>query len=115
MSAPPPLTVKTPLEYDADPAIAGLPTSASAHGDGSGLELPAVTLTLSKVAVFSAPALCAQLNRPIVTGSVSEIVVVPTGVQVLPSAEEKAVMMLPVRVSLSHTSARCSSRPTRWY
>ena len=80
--------MNTPPEYDADPATAGLPTSASAHGDGSGLELPAVTLTLSKVAVLSAPALWAVVNRPIVTGSVSETVVAPTGVQVLPSAEE---------------------------
>ncbi len=47
-----------------------------------------VTLTLSKVAVPSAPPLCAQVNRPIATGSVNEIVVVPTWVQVVPSAEE---------------------------
>ncbi len=47
-----------------------------------------VTVTLSKVAVPSAPALWAQVNRPIVTGSVNEIVVVPTWVQVVPSAEE---------------------------
>ena len=88
MSAPEPLTVKTPFEYDADPVTAGLPTSASAHGDGTGLEPAAVTLTLSKVAVFRALPLWAQLKRPIVTGSVNEIVVAPTSVQVLPSAEE---------------------------
>ncbi|MGP0028217.1 MAG: hypothetical protein ACLPKE_33410, partial [Streptosporangiaceae bacterium] len=46
---------------------------------------PDVTLTLSKVAVFSALALCAQVNRPIVTGSVSETVAVPAVVQVVPS------------------------------
>src|SRR5271165_622505 len=101
MSAPEPSTVKTPLAYDADPATAGLPTSASAHGDGSALEPPAVTLTLSKVAVPSAPALWEVVNRPMVTGSVNEIAVAPTGVQVLPSAEENAVMVLPVRVSFS--------------
>ena len=60
-----------------------------------------MTLTLSKVAVLRALALWAELNRPMVTGSVIEIVVAPTGVQVLPSAEENAVMVLPVRVSLS--------------
>ena len=48
----------------------------------------------------SAPPLWAQVNRPIVTGSVNEIVVVPTWVQVMPSAEEKAVMVLPDRVQL---------------
>src|SRR5271166_1458248 len=100
MSLPPPLTVKTPLEYDAAPAAAGLPTSESAHGDGSG-ELPAVTLTLSKVDVLRALALWAQLNMPMVTGSVIEMLVIPTWVQVVPSAEEKAVMVLPERVSLS--------------
>ena len=47
-----------------------------------------MTLTLSKVAVFRALPLWAQLNRPIVTGLVNEIVVVPTWVQLLPSAEE---------------------------
>ena len=47
-----------------------------------------MTLTLSKVAVFSALALWAQLNRPMVTGSFIEIVAVPTWVQVVPSGEE---------------------------
>ena len=61
-----------------------------------------MTLTLSKVAVLSAPALWEVVNRPIVTGLVNEIVVAPTGVQVLPSAEENAVMVFPVRVSFSH-------------
>ena len=60
-----------------------------------------MTLTLSKVAVFRALALWAQLNRPIVTGSFIVIVVVPTWVQVVPSEEEYAVMVLPERVSLS--------------
>jgi hypothetical protein len=46
-----------------------------------------VTVTLSKVAVLSAPALWAQVNSPIVTGLVREIVVDPTWVQVEPSAE----------------------------
>ena len=44
--------MSTPLAYEADPGTAGLPTSESAHGDGSGLA-PA-TVTLSKVAVFRA-------------------------------------------------------------
>ena len=47
-----------------------------------------VTLTLSKVAVLRALPLWAQLNRPMVTGSVIEIVAVPTWVQVVPSGEE---------------------------
>src|ERR1700733_5834487 len=34
MSTPLPLTVNTPLSYEADPARAGLPTSVSVHGDG---------------------------------------------------------------------------------
>ena len=62
---------------------------------------PEVTLTLSKVDVLSAPALWEQVNMPIVTGSVMAIVVVPTWVQVVPSAEEYAVMVFPERVSLS--------------
>ena len=62
-----------------------------------------VTLTLSKVAVFRALALWAQLNRPIVTGSVNETVAVPAVVQVVPSVEVYAVMVLPDRVSLSQT------------
>ena len=36
MSAPAPLTVKTPLAYPADPAMAGPPTSLSTQGVGSG-------------------------------------------------------------------------------
>ena len=60
-----------------------------------------VTLTLSKVAVPRTPALWEFVNRPMVTGPVNEIVVAPTGVQVVPSAEENAVMVFPVRVSLS--------------
>ena len=84
MSLPPPLTVNTPPEYDADPATAGAPTSASAHGDGTDCE---VTVTLSKVAVLSAPALWELVKIPTVTGSVREIVVDPTRVQLFPSAE----------------------------
>jgi hypothetical protein len=49
------------------------------HGD--------VTLTLSKVAVLSAPGLWELVKSPIVTGSASETVVAPTWVQVEPSAE----------------------------
>ena len=61
-----------------------------------------MTLTLSNVAVLSALALWEVVNSPIVTGSVSEIVAAPTGDQVLPSAEENAVIVFPVRVSFSH-------------
>ena len=43
------------------------------------------------------------MNRPIVTGSVSETVAVPAVVQVVPSVEVYAVMVLPDRVSLSQT------------
>jgi len=34
MSAPEAFTVKMPFTYEAEPAIAGVPTSVSAHGDG---------------------------------------------------------------------------------
>ena len=45
------------------------------------------TLTLSNVDVFRAAALCEHTTSPTVTGSVSEIVVVPTSVQVDPSGD----------------------------
>jgi len=46
-----------------------------------------VTDTWSNVDLFRAPALCDVTNRPMVTGSVMVMVVVPTWVQVPPSAE----------------------------
>jgi hypothetical protein len=45
-------------------------------------------LTLSNVDVFRAPELWEQTNIPTVTGSDIEMVVVPTWVQVIPSADE---------------------------
>jgi hypothetical protein len=47
-----------------------------------------VMLTLSNFDVFKAPALWEHTKSPTVTGSVIEMVVVPTWVQVVPSAEE---------------------------
>ena len=49
MSAPAPLTVKTPALYVAEPAIAGAPMSASAQGDGRPPPVLAVTVRLTPV------------------------------------------------------------------
>jgi hypothetical protein len=69
--------------------------------DGLGPGQGEVTVTLSKVDVLMVPAVCEHTNSPIVMGSVRVTVVVPTWVQVVPSGDEYAVMVVPERVSLS--------------
>ena len=84
--------MKTPLAYEEDPAKAGAPTSAPAHGAGNvvgggGGVPPVVTETLSNVEVLTWAALCAVTNKPISALLPRLTVVDPTGVQVCPSAE----------------------------
>ena len=63
MSAPAPLTLKTPALYVAEPASAGAPMSASVQGTGSG-----EIRTVSRVADPSVPHACEVTARPARTG-----------------------------------------------
>src|SRR5579863_5896737 len=106
MSAPAPLTVKTPFDQLAEPAMAGAPTSVSTHGEGSGPGggggVAPVTETLSNAAVLSWPMLCAVSNRPMVTGPVMATVAMPIWVQWTPSEDNHEVKVLPVFCNFSH-------------
>src|SRR5260370_18500164 len=106
MSVPAPLTVNTLLEYPADPASAGDPTSPSVHGDGSGPGGGGATEpdtdTLSKAAVLTWPMSCPVSNSPMSTGPVMDTVWMPIWVQVAPLAHSYAVNGLPALVSFSH-------------
>src|SRR6516162_5494176 len=110
MSLPPPLIVKAPFEYRADPAGVGLPTSESVHGAGR-FGVPDATLTLSKVEVFSSVLLCEQTNIPVVADAVMSTVTEPTSVQVDPSGEVYAVKVLPLRCSRSQAFGNAKEPP----
>ena len=67
---------------------------------------PVVTVTLSKVAVFSKVLLCAVTARPTCTADAMVIVVAaPTCVQVVPLVETKLVNTLPTLTSLTQYGA----------
>src|SRR5215510_601908 len=68
-------------------------------GDG-----PAM-LTLSKVDVFSAVLLCAVTDRPSSALLAMVTLIVPTCVQLMPSAEAKPVKLLPERASRTQYGA----------
>src|SRR5260370_2273153 len=106
MSGPAPWRVNTPLEYPADPASAGDPTSPSVHGDGSGPGGGGATEpdtdTLSKAAVLTWPMSCPVSNSPMSTGPVMDTVWMPIWVQVAPLADSYAVNVLPALVSFIH-------------
>ena len=91
MSAPAPVSVKTPLLIDVLPARPTVPTSW--------LDQRLSTTTLSNVAVAAAEVVWLDTARPIKTVCPNAIVSVPTTVQVVPSADCDAVIALPARVS----------------